>query len=80
MSTFSPARMLASNVRADTLTTYLEMRITDEDATSYERIGGCNVTGSVALAFGGSTITTMCPLDRPTMNSGFTLRWHLERF
>ena len=80
MSTFSPAQMLATNVRADTLMTYLEMRMLDEDAKSYERIGSCNVTDTVTLAFGGSTITTRCPLDLATMNSGFVLRWHLERF
>ncbi len=80
MSTFTPARMLAANVRADTLMTYLELSVSDEDTASYERIGSCNVTGDVPLAFGGSTITTTCPLDRPTMNSGFTVRWHLERF
>ena len=73
-------RAAAMNVRADVLTTYLRASINDEDVTDYEFIGACIVTSQVPLAFNGSVVTTTCPVDASTGNSGFTLRWHLERF
>jgi hypothetical protein len=79
-ATFTPPRAAAMNVRAGVLTTYLRASINDEDVTGYEFIGACIVTSQVSLAFNGSVVTTTCPVDASTGNSGFTLRWHLERF
>jgi len=73
-------RAAAMNVRADTLTTYLDVSILDEDVTDYDFIGACIVTTQVPLAFSGSVVTTTCPVSAATRNSGFTVRWHLERF
>lgn len=70
----------ATNARADALQSYLGFEVMDEDVSSNDRVGGCRYTGLVDAVFSGGTQTLDCPRDAATMNSGFTLYWHLERF
>lgn len=75
-----------SGAREDALATFLGFAVFDDDSPAGpDAIGYCTFdvsrgTGLVGPEFGGTTQTLTCPLDTPTMNSGFTLTWHLERF
>lgn len=69
----------ATDQRADALQGYLGFFVFDEDLTDYEFIGGCTVTLAPAV-FSGSPVTTECPRDVSSMQSGYSLSWHLERF
>jgi hypothetical protein len=65
--------------RADELGAFLGFAVGDEDAGSSEAIGDCLVT-LTGPEFLGTTQVLSCGVDAPTMNSGFELRWRLERF
>lgn len=84
--TYSPTPPLVSNVRADAIVTFVGFSIDDDDSPAApDHIGYCTFdtsagTGLTAAAFTGASQTLTCPLDAPTMNSGFTLHWHLEPF
>lgn len=68
-----------TNVRASDMLTLLEFAVYDEDVTDSDFVGAC--LGLVDdFAFSGSSQTVECPVDAASMNSGFTLRWHVERF
>lgn len=69
----------ATNIRASDLQAELRFDALDEDVTDYEFIGACRFTVGDAT-FTGSQQTVACPVDASTMNSGFTLRFHLEQF
>jgi hypothetical protein len=68
----------ATDVRASELQSFVGFIVWDDDEPADEAIGYC---GSPAPdgAFVAPQ-TTNCPVDAATMNSGFTLTWHLERF
>lgn len=76
----------AMDVRADALQAYLGFNVRDDDSpAASESIGYCvfdPASGSPlpAAAFTEATQTLNCGIDAPTMNSGFMLTWHLERF
>lgn len=71
---------VATDVRADLLQAYLTFRAFDEDVTSNDRVGECGLVGLPDAAFAGTTQILDCPRDAVTLESGFTLYWHLERF
>ncbi len=73
------AETVASNVRADALETYLAFYAYDQDVSANDVVGACTYTVTEA-AFAGGTQTVNCPRDASTMQSGFMLTWHLERF
>ena len=81
-----PGGPTATDVRADALQAFLGFNVRDDDSpAASESIGYCTydpTRGSPlpAAVFTETTQTVDCGLDAPTMNSGFTLTWHLERF
>jgi len=77
-ATFTTPRRAAMGVRADALLTYVGFLMQDSDLTDYEFVGSCVAT-SYAFAFAGTIVTTTCPRNPMTGNSGFSVRWHLER-
>ena len=79
-SSFASPRPAGMNLRADALLGYLEFRMLDEDVSDFEFVGACLLNGMVPEAFGGRIVTSVCPRDASTLNSGFEVRWHLERF
>lgn len=69
-----------TGARADDLGTFLGFAVFDDDSPAAEEgIGYCLVT-LTGPEFGGATQTIDCGLDAATMNSGYVLTWHLERF
>ncbi len=70
----------ATNVRADALRAVLDFEVWDQDTSSNNLIGRCQYTDLPEGPFSGGSQTLTCPVDASTMNSGFTLNWHLERF
>lgn len=70
----SPTVML---VGADALEAYLEFDVWDSDVSSNDEIGACTFPVTVAT-FSGATQTLTCPIDAATMNSGYTLTFHLS--
>jgi hypothetical protein len=70
----------ASNLRADSISAYLYFEAWDEDTTSNDSIGRCAYRDISEAVFGGATQTLTCGRDVSTVNAGFTLTWHLERF
>jgi hypothetical protein len=74
-----PGTPVMTNVRASDIQTLLRFDVTDEDVSDYEFIGACRFTATQAT-FTGSEQTVTCPVDASTMNSGFTLTFHLEAF
>lgn len=70
----------ATGVRADQLETFLGFLVMDDDSpAASEAIGYCSWTFS-GPEYTGATQTVNCGLDASTMNSGYVLTWHLERF
>jgi hypothetical protein len=70
----------ATDLRADALLTHLDFTVMDSDATSNDFMGRCVYAPLPPTTFDGTTQTLDCGFDAATMNSGFTLTWHLERF
>lgn len=68
-----------TNARASDIRAYLAFDVTDEDITDYELISACLV-GMTDAAFSGLTQTVACPLNAASLQSGYTLHWHLEPF
>jgi hypothetical protein len=68
-----------TNVRADSLYTLLRFDVFDLDTSFHDFVGACSYT-MLEEAFTGGSQTLSCPVNAATDNSGFTLRWHLERF
>lgn len=75
---------LLTDQRADALQTYLRFDVFDEDTAAHDFVGACYYAPGVAplpaAAFAGILQVVDCPRDATSMNSGFTVEWHLEPF
>lgn len=69
---------IATGQRAGALEAFLSFEVLDEDTTSNDFIGHCSITVGDD-AFDAGTLEVDCPRVPADMQSGFTLRWHLER-
>jgi hypothetical protein len=75
-----------SGARADQLVAFLGFQALDDDSPAgSENVGYCVFDASAgsplpAAVFTETTQSLNCGVDAATMNSGFMLSWHLERF
>lgn len=75
--TFTNARV--GGLRASDLLSYLSFAVFDEDVSDYEFIGRCFSRPLDSSVWAGGTQIFNCPREPATGQSGFTLRWRLER-
>ena len=81
MNTLFPEwnEIAARGVRADAIKAYLSFRLWDVDDFEDDWIGGCYYPSLSDSVFDGSVQTMTCERDPDIGNSGFVLRWRLQR-
>lgn len=75
--TFTNARV--GGLRASDLRNLLLFMVYDEDVSDYEYIGGCFYRGLDDTVWAGEPQVLICGRESASNNSGFVLRWRLER-
>ena len=79
---FTPPGPTASDVRASDMLAFLGFAVFDDDSPPSPTDDGIGFCGGPegSASFTGVTQTVDCGADAGTMNSGYTLTYHLERF